>query len=49
MQTLKQKKIKQGIVLLSLVKEYLASIEKDRNEQYVLDFCDNLNKLSVTY
>lgn len=27
----------------------LKELERYRNEQWVLDFCDTLNKLSVTY
>lgn len=46
-----QQKIKaqQGKVLLAFIEAYLDIVSKDRNEQYVIDFCDALNKLSITY
>ena len=46
-----QQKIKaqQGKVLLAFIEAYLNIVSKDRNEQYVIDFCDALNKLSITY
>lgn len=48
-QKIKALKIQQGKVLLAFIEAYLAMVSKDRNEQYVLDFCDKLNKLSVKY
>ena len=48
-QKIKALKIQQGKVLLAFIEAYLAIVSKDRNEQYVLDFCDKLNKLSVKY
>lgn len=42
-------KVQQGKVLLAFIEEYLAMVAKDKNEQYVLDFCDELNKLSCKY
>ena len=42
-------KIQQGKVLLAFIEAYLDIVSKDRNEQYVIDFCDALNKLSITY
>lgn len=46
---IKTLKVQQGKVLLAFIEEYLAMVAKDRNEQYVLDFCDELNKLSCKY
>lgn len=48
-QKIKTLKIQQGKVLLAFIEAYLAIVSKDRNEQYVIDFCDTLNKLSITY
>lgn len=42
-------KVLSGKVLLALVELYLATFKEDMNEQYILDFCDKLNQLSVTY
>lgn len=42
-------KVLSGKVLLALVELYLATFKEDMNEQYIIDFCDKLNQLSVTY
>lgn len=36
-------------VLLALVESYLITSKEDMNEQYILDFCDRLNQLSLIY
>ena len=45
----KRLKIQYGKVLLAFIELYLATVKEDKNKQYILDFCDKLNQLSVTY
>lgn len=35
--------------LLAFTELYLETVKEDKDEQYLLDFCDKLNQLSVTY
>lgn len=48
-ETFKQLKVQLAKVLLDLIGLYLESVKEDKKEQYLLDFCDKLNLLSVTY
>ena len=45
----KRLKIQYGKVLLAFIELYLTTVKEDKNKQYILDFCDKLNQLSVTY
>lgn len=42
-------KVLSSKVLLALVESYLIASKEDMNEQYILDFCDRLNQLSLIY
>lgn len=35
--------------LLAFTELYLETVKEDKDEQYLLDFCDKLNQLSVIY
>ena len=38
-----------GKVLLAFVALYLETVKEDKDEEYLLAFCDKLNQLSITY